>query len=79
MKKSVKLIIVLLLVFFVGIGSVSAISTDKTVEYRRTKTGKASAAGLIVTNGSSYKKNYSTSMYEVTGDEDFYFVLYGPT
>lgn len=68
MKKSVKLIIVLLLVFFVGVGSVSAISTDKTVEYRRTKTGKASAAGLIVTNGSSYKKNHSTSMYEITGD-----------
>ena len=68
MKKSVKLIIILLLVFFVGVGSVSAISTDKTVEYRRTKTGKASAAGLIVTNGSSYKKNHSTSMYEITGD-----------
>lgn len=68
MKKSVKLIIVLLLVFFVGVGSVSAISTDKTVEYRRTKTGKASAAGLIVTNGSNYKKNHSTSMYEITGD-----------
>ena len=68
MKRSLKLLIVILLVFFVGIGSVSAISSDKTIEYKRTKTGKANAAGLVVTNGGSYKKNYSTSMYEVTGD-----------